>query len=223
MSAATDLQRVVALAMAHRGGLGHVPARQRQVLSHIGDCRTPALGGLTQRCGACAYERVRFHSCRDRHCPKCQGRASAQWAERQSAQVLAVRYFHVVFTVPEQLNRWASVHPRIVYGQLFTSAWATLSAFAANHRRLGGQGAMSAVLHTWGQTLTRHVHLHCLVPGGVFTQTRGWRGVRGEYLYPVRALSRRFRAHYVRALRARAQAGELEPPPPTTSMRRSTP
>ena len=211
MSAATDLQRVVALAMAHRGGLGHVPARQRQVLSHIGDCRTPALGGLTQRCGACAYERVRFHSCRDRHCPKCQGRASAQWAERQSAQVLAVRYFHVVFTVPEQLNRWASVHPRIVYGQLFTSAWATLSAFAANHRRLGGQGAMSAVLHTWGQTLTRHVHLHCLVPGGVFTQTRGWRGVRGEYLYPVRALSRRFRAHYVRALRARAQAGELEP------------
>lgn len=210
MSAGVDLQQVLALAMAGPGEPPALSARQRQVCMHVRECRTAALGGLRQHCGQCGYERVRYHSCRDRHCPKCQGRVSAKWAERQSAQVLPVTYHHLVFTVPSALNGWVALHPNAIYGQLFASAWATLSAFCAKTRRLGGQGAMTAVLHTWGQTLTRHVHLHCLVPGGVLSKGQQWRPAPGTTLFAVRALSRRFRGHFVAGLRARANAGELQ-------------
>ena len=210
MNATVDLQQVLSLALAEQREPLGMSSRQRQVCAHIRDCRTPALGGLRQRCGRCDYERVRYHSCRDRHCPKCQGKASAKWAERQSAQVLPVTYHHLVFTLPSALNGWVSLHPRALYGQLFASAWATLSAFCANTRRLGGQGAMTAVLHTWGQTLTRHVHLHCLVPGGVLSEAQQWRSAPGTTLFAVRALSRRFRGHFVAGLRQRATAGELQ-------------
>ena len=119
-------------------------------------------------------------------------------------------YHHVVFTVPESLNPWVSVMPRAVYAQLFASAWATLSAFFARARRLGGRGAMTAVLHSWGQQLTRHVHLHCLVPAATLDDDARWRTMSGAYLFPVRALSRRFRGHFVAGLRQRGKAGELD-------------
>ena len=210
MSAAVDLQRVLAVAMGTLGAEHRLSPREGQVCAHIRDCRTPALGGRRERCGGCDYERVHYHSCRDRHCPKCQGRASAKWAERQHRQVLPVTYHHLVFTVPSALNAWVARHPRSVYDQLFASAWATLAAFCSEHQRLGGQGAMSAVLHTWGQRLTRHVHLHCLVPAGALTDDGRWREVSGGYLFPVRALSRRFRGHFVAGLRRRTRAGEFE-------------
>jgi hypothetical protein len=177
------------------------------VCAHLRDCRTAAQGVLEQHCTGCGFAQVHYASCRDRHCPKCQGGASARWAEREAGNVLAVPYHHVVFTLPARLNGWVSLHPEAVYAQLFASAWATLAAFAEH--RLGGRLGMSAVLHTWGEQLTRHVHLHCLVPGGALDADGDWHAARGDYLFPVRALSRRFRGHFVAGLRRRAQAGEL--------------
>jgi len=207
MSAALDLQTVFArFVPAHRARCG-LSAREGQVCAHIRDCRTAALGVLEQHCGECGYTQAHYASCRDRHCPKCQGRASARWCEREAGNLLAVDYYHVVFTVPAALDAWVSLHPEAVYGQLFESAWATLASFA--ERRLGGRLAMSAVLHTWGEQLTRHVHLHCLVPGGALGEDGTWHPVKGQYLFPVRALSRRFRGSFVAGLRRRANAGAL--------------
>lgn len=208
MSAAVDLQSVFARFVApHRARAGLTP-REGQVCAHIRDCRTAALGVVSQQCGACGYTQAHYASCRDRHCPKCQGQASARWSEREAGNLLPVAYYHVVFTVPAVLNGWVTLHPQAVYGQLFESAWSTLAAFA--ERRLGGRLGMTAVLHTWGEQLTRHVHLHCLVPGGALGEDGAWHAVKGEYLFPVRALSRRFRGSFVAGLRRRATAGALE-------------
>ncbi len=208
MSAAVDRQRVfVRFVPEHRARRG-LTAREGQVCAHIRDCRTAALGVVAQRCAGCGYERAHYASSRDRHCPKCQGQASARWSEREAGNVLvAVDYFHVVFTVPATLNAWVTWHPQALYGQLFASAWATLSAFA--QARLGGRLGMTAVLHTWGEQLTRHVHLDCLLPGGALAEDGTWHAVRGQYLFPVRALSRHFRGHFVAGLRRRAATGEL--------------
>ena len=187
-----------------------VHPRQRQVCAHIRSCRTAALGGYVQACERCDYETPeRYRGCGDRHCPKCQGRACAAWCERQRNGLLPVTYHHLVFTVPDALNPWVQLYPRALYAQLFDSAWSTRSAFARDAKRLGGQLGASAVLHTWGQTLTQHVHLHCLVPGGVLTEDGAWQPAKGSYLFPVRALSRHFRGHFVAGLRRRAGAGEL--------------
>jgi hypothetical protein len=211
MSAAVDLQTVFdRFVPAHRSRHG-LSAREGQVCAHIRDCRTGALGVLEQACGACGYRREYPASCRDRHCPKCQGRASAHWSEREGANLLPVMYYHVVFTVPSQLDAWVTLHPQAVYGQLFESAWSTLSSFAQT--RLGGRLGVTAVLHTWGEQLTRHVHLHCLVPGGALDEDGQWHRVKGHYLFPVRALSRRFRGHFVAGLRRRAEAGALDEVP----------
>jgi hypothetical protein len=120
-----------------------------------------------------------------------------------------VPYFHLVFTLPHGLNAWVSLHPDLIYRLLFETVWATLKAFGADTKRLGGELGMSAVLHTWGQNLSRHVHLHCLVPGGVFTADGQWRGVKGQYLFPVKALARHFRGRMVGALRQAYQNAEL--------------
>jgi hypothetical protein len=208
----TDLQTVLATFLPRYLESRALHPRQRQVCAHIGTCRTPALGGQRLRCESaqCDYEIPRYHSCRDRHCPKCQGRASAKWCERQLARVLPVPYYHLVFTLPDSLNPWVQAEPALVYHQLFQSAWATLQAFARNPKHLGGEPGMTGVLHTWGQTLIQHVHLHCLVPGGALSAQGTWRAANGSYLFPSRALSRRFRGHFVSALRRHAQAGALE-------------
>ena len=138
-------------------------AQRLRVCDQIRRCRTPALGGQRLRCNRCGAEPVRYHSCRDRHCPRCQ------WAERQRRALLAVTYYHLVFTLPSPLNPWAELHPEVLYRLLFKTAWAVLSAFAQDPKRLGGQLGMTAVLHTWGQQLGRHLHLHCLIPGGAWT------------------------------------------------------
>lgn len=183
--------------------------QRRKVCGHLLACRTEAMGGQRLRCERCGEEQRWYHGCRDRHCPQCQGRATRCWAERQREAVLPVNYYHLVFTLPHQLNGWVQLHPEVIYRLLFGSTWDTLKAFARNPKHLGGQLGMSAVLHTWGQTLIRHVHLHCLVPGGALTTKGQWKPAKGSYLFPVRALSRHFRGALVSALRQSAEAGEL--------------
>lgn len=183
--------------------------RRRQVCRHLQSCRTAAMGGLQLRCDQCDSAQRWYHSCRDRHCPQCQGRATHRWAERQHDHLLPVRYYHLVFTLPHELNGWVHLHPEVIYRLLFEATWATLKAFGRDPRRLGGELGMSAVLHTWGQNLTRHVHLHCLVPGGALDEQGQWRASRGNYLFPVRALSRHFRGRMVSALRRAARRGHL--------------
>jgi hypothetical protein len=184
-------------------------AHRRKICGHLQACRTEALGGLTWQCDRCAEELPRYHACRDRHCPQCQGRATRQWSERQRGHLLPVTYYHLVFTLPHTLNGWVALHPEVIYRLLFQSAWATLKAFGQDPKRLGGEMGMTAALHTWGQNLSRHVHLHCLVPGGALGEDGTWRPAKGNYLFPVRALSRRFRGRMVSLLRESAQAGEL--------------
>ena len=180
-----------------------------KVCDHLQGCRTPAMGGMKLSCDSCGKEQLWYHGCRDRHCPQCQSRAVKQWAERQTASLLPVRYFHLVFTLPHTLNGWVALHPDVIYRLLFSAVWGALKAFGEDPRRLGGQLGMTAVLHTWGQNLSRHVHLHCLIPGGALTDEGHWRPVRGSYLFPVKALSRRFRGRMVSLLRQAADRGDL--------------
>lgn len=182
--------------------------RQR-VCRHLMGCRTAALGGRQWHCTECDRDQVQYFSCRDRHCPQCQGRAIQAWSERQRADVLAVPYHHLVFTLPHQLNGWVGLHPEVIYRLLFKAVWGTLEQFGRDPRRLDGQLGMTAVLHTWGQTLTRHVHVHCLVPAGALGRDGRWHAARSTYLFPVRALSRRFRGLMVSALRESARTQQL--------------
>lgn len=209
MSAGTDLQTVVVRFLPELTAAQPLSPRQWQVCAHIRDCRTESMGMLQQRCDRCDYSAPRYLACRDRHCPKCQGRNCANWAERQTERLLPVTYYHLVFTLPHQINGWVRSHPQAIYAQLFESVWATLSSFAANPRRHGGQLGATLVLHTWGQTLTQHVHLHGLIPGGVWTDAGHWRAAKGAYLFPVKALSRYLRGNFVAELRRRASDGQL--------------
>jgi hypothetical protein len=190
-------------------GEGPRDGHRRTICQRLLACRTEALGGLRWRCEHCADEQIRYHACRDRHCPQCQGRATRQWSERQRGHLLPVNYYHLVFTLPHTLNGWVELHPEVIYRLLFQSAWSTLKAFGQDPKRLGGELGMSAVLHTWGQNLSRHVHLHCLVPGGALGRDGRWKAAKGNYLFPVKALSRHFRGRMVTLLRERVQAGEL--------------
>lgn len=181
---------------------------QAKACHHIAQCRTEALGGQTVHCNQCEFEQIRYHSCRNRHCPQCQQQASAQWCDKQREQVLPAPYFHLVFTLPHELNPWVQLHPEVIYSLLFKTAWKTLKCFGADQKRLNGELGMTAVLHTWGQSLSQHVHLHCLVPGGALASDE-WRPAKGHYLFPVRALSNYFRGAMVSAIRKAYEKGEL--------------
>ncbi len=206
MRSALSLQAVMARFL--KTNVRHSP-RQAQVCAHIQTCRTAALGGMTLQCDQCDAVMPHYFACRDRHCPHCQHHAANRWSELQQQSVLPVTYYHVVFTLPHALNPWVQLHPECLYALWFQSVWATLKAFASDPKRLGGELGMTAVLHTWGQTLTQHVHLHCLIPGGAFTAQGQWRTAKSNYLFPVRALSRQVRGRMVSALRLAYQRGEL--------------
>ena len=208
MAERTSLQAVISACLDSMATTHRLSPRQWQVCHHIRDCRTAAMGGALMRCDHCGYEEPVYCSCRDRHCPRCQFRQSLDWCERQKAAVLPLTYHHLVFTLPDVLNGWVEVHPREIYALLFETVWATLSAFGAN--RLDGQLGMTAVLHTWGQTLTRHVHLHCLVPGGALGANGTWHPATSQGLFPVRALSHHVRGGFVSRLRAAYNEGRLE-------------
>ena len=204
-----SLQAVIHACLAGYAEDHPLSPRQWQVCHHLLDCRTAALGGFALECDGCGERPLLYHACRDRHCPRCQRQASLDWCERQRAAVLPVTYHHLVFTLPETLNGWVQLHPKEVYDLLFETVWGTLSAFGADPKRLDGQLGMTAMLHTWGQTLVRHVHLHCLVPGGAWGADGTWHPATSTYLFPVRALSRRFRGGFVSRLRRAFEDGQL--------------
>ena len=175
---------------------------QLRTLSAIKRCRTAALGGHIDACDACGKISISYNSCRNRHCPKCQGKNRDDWIEARTTELLPVPYFHVVFTLPDSVNALAIHNPKMVYDLLFETAWATLKTFGKNK---GLQSGMIAVLHTWGQNLSLHPHLHCIVPGGGVNKDGTWNNIRsdGEFLFPVKALSKVFRAKFCAALKER--------------------
>jgi len=172
-------------------------------------CRTAALGGHVETCDACGTTRHVYHSCRNRHCPLCQTRAKEAWLAQRRRELLPVPYFHLVFTLPHDLNRLVGQYPRAIYELLFAAVSATLTEFAANPRWLGGTPAFSLVLHTWKQDLGRHVHVHALMAGGALTATGEWTAAKRGFLFPVKALSRVFRGKFVEALKTARERGTL--------------
>jgi hypothetical protein len=172
-------------------------------------CRTAILGGHVETCDHCGTTRHVYHSCRNRHCPQCQTRAKEAWVAARRREVLPVPYFHLVFTLPHDLNGLIAAAPRPLYETLFAAVSATLTEFAGNPRHLGGVPAFSLVLHTWKQDLGRHVHLHALVAGGALAASGEWISPKKGFLFPVRALSRVFRGKFVAGLEALHSADRL--------------
>jgi hypothetical protein len=183
---------------------------QRRVLRDLVRCRTATLGGHVEVCADCGHEQIAYNSCRNRHCPKCQAALRAQWLEERAAELLPVEYFHVVFTLPEPLGRIALSNRRWLYGALFRAAAETLLHIAADPKHLGGQIGFLAILHTWGQNLHLHPHLHCVVPGGGLADngTR-WIACRPGFFLPVRVLSRLFRGKFLARLDEAFAQGQL--------------
>ncbi len=175
----------------------------RRTLHAIRRCRTPAMGGHIDQCDRCHRLHISYNSCRNRHCPTCQGHKREAWIRARESELLNVPYFHVVFTLPSELDTYALSHPKIVYGSLFKAAWATLEQFGSNPKHLGARMGMIAILHTWGQNLSLHPHLHCIVPGGGAGRSGKWRPAKnkGKYLFNVKSMGRVFRAKYAALLR----------------------
>jgi Transposase zinc-binding domain/Putative transposase len=193
-----------------RGHDGHLGRVERRVMAAIEACRTPVLGGHVEQCGDCGLVRCAYNSCRNRHCPKCQGMARAEWLEARQAELLPVPYFHVVFTLPTAAAEIAFQNKRVVYAILFQAAAEALRSVAADSRHLGAEIGAIAVLHTWGQTLQHHPHLHCIVPGGGLSPDGArWMACRPGFFLPVRVLSPHFRDLFVARLAAAYAAGEL--------------
>jgi len=183
---------------------------QRRALDAIETCRTAALGGHQETCDRCGAVRITYNSCRNRHCPKCQTLTKERWLAARRADLLPIPYFHVVFTLPHDLNALAQGNPRVIYALLFRAAADTLLTFGRDPRHLGGTIGITAILHTWGQNLSQHLHLHCLVTGGALAADGArWITGRPSFLFPVRALSIVFRAKYLAALRSACDAGQL--------------
>ena len=176
---------------------------QARSLHALRKCRTAALGGHVDQCDHCSNLSMSYNSCRNRHCPKCQGEQRESWIQAREAELLPVPYFHVVFTLPEQVNPLCLFAPAKVYRLLFKTAWSVMQSFAQDLKHLGAKPGMIAVLHTWGQNLSLHPHLHCIVPGGGVTQSGKWKSARskGKFLFPVKAMSQVFRARFVAGLR----------------------
>lgn len=174
-----------------------------RTLAAIKACRTAQLGGHRLRCNCCGKEQYRYNSCRNRHCPKCQAVNREQWIWNREQELLPVPYFHVVFTLPDALNVLAINHPKAAYNSLFRAAWHTMKTFANDPKHLGAETGMTAVLHTWGQNLSLHPHLHCIVPGGGLTKAGHWKKAhnKGRYLFPTFAMAKVFRAKFMELLR----------------------
>jgi len=189
---------------------GSLPTAQRRVMTAIETCRTAALGGHIEQCDACGHQRIAYNSCANRHCPKCQALARAKWLERRTAEILDTEYFHVVFTVPDAIAAIALQNKAVVYNILFRATADTLRTIAADPNHLGAEIGFFAVLHTWGQTLVFHPHLHCVVPGGgLSTDGTRWVACRAGFFLPVRVLSRLFRRLFLQDLQAAYDAGTL--------------
>ena len=176
---------------------------QLRTLGALKDCRTSLLGSHVDGCSSCGHLLISYDSCRNRHCPKCQGREREKWIQAREDELLPVPYFHVVFTLPDTLNKLCLYKPKILYDLLFKTAWSVLNSFGHDHKWLGAQTGMISILHTWGQTMTLHPHLHCIVPGGGLTKQGKWKTARsdGKYLFNVKAMSKTFRGRFIAVLK----------------------
>jgi predicted Zn-ribbon and HTH transcriptional regulator len=189
---------------------GHVSLDQLKVMSAIERCRTAALGGHVARCEDCAYTTIAYNSCRNRHCPKCQGAAAKEWLADREAELLPVPYYHVVFTLPGQIADIAYQNKAVIYDLLFKVSAETMLTIAADPKHLGGRIGITSVLHTWGSALTHHPHVHMIVPGGgISPDGERWLSCRPGFFLPVRVLSRLFRRLFLKALSAAHAAGRL--------------
>jgi hypothetical protein len=192
---------------AHDGHLGRVEVK---AMGAIEACRTAALGGHIEQCADCGFTRQAYNSCRNRHCPKCQGLARAEWLAERQSELPPTQYFHVVFTMPAPVGEIAFQNKAIVYGLLFKAAAETLRTIAADPKHLGAEIGLVAVLHTWGQNLHHHPHVHCVVPGGgPSPDGTKWVSCRPGFFLPVRVLSRLYRRLFLEGLQASFQADEL--------------
>jgi len=181
-----------------------------KVMSAIESCRTAALGGHVTRCEDCAYTTIAYNSCRNRHCPKCQGAAAREWLAQRAAELLPVPYFHLVFTLPQAISEIAYQNKAVIYDLLFKASAETLTTIAADPKHLGARVGITAVLHTWGSAMTHHPHVHMIVPGGgISLDGKHWVKCRPGFFLPVRVLSRLFRRLFLTRLVAAHQAGRL--------------
>jgi len=186
-------------------------ALQRRILTAIASCRTPALGAHVSECDACGHRHIAYHSCRDRHCPKCQSQVGAQWFEARAADLLQVGYFHLVFTLPEELRALALQNKKPLYDLLFQSAANSLLELARDPKHLGAHIGFHAILHTWSQTLRHHPHVHCVVPGGGLAQDDShWVASRKNFFLPVRVLRDLFRGKFLHGLNLLFERGRLQ-------------
>ena len=188
---------------------GHLSLGQLKVMSAIESCRTAALGGHVEACSDCGHQRIAYNSCRNRHCPRCQGAAARTWLEAQEANLLPVGYFHVVFTLPAEIADIAFHNKALVYDLLFKAASETMLTIAADPKHLGVRIGMTAVLHTWGSAMTHHPHIHMIVPGGGIAPDRRWISSRPAFLLPVRVLGALFRRLFMTRLIELHSAGKL--------------
>jgi Putative transposase/Transposase zinc-binding domain len=189
---------------------GHISLLQLKVMSAIESCRTAALGGHVARCEDCAYTTIAYNSCRNRHCPKCQGAAARQWMAAREAELLPIAYFHVVFTLPSAIGDIAYQNKAVVYDLLFKASSETMLTIAADPKHLGARIGITSVLHTWGSAMTHHPHLHMIVPGGGLSMDDSrWISCKPNFLLPVRILSKLFRRLMLEKLLAAHQAGSL--------------
>jgi Putative transposase/Transposase zinc-binding domain len=194
-----------------RANAGHVSLGQLKVMSAIETCRTAALGGHVARCEKCAHTHIAYNSCRNRHCPKCQGAAAKEWLAERETELLPVPYFHVVFTLPAPIGDIAYHNKAVIYDILFKAAAETLLTIAADRKHLGARIGITAVLHTWGSALTHHPHVHMIVPGGgIALDGERWVCCRPGFFLPVRVLSRLFRRLFLERLVAAHDVGRLQ-------------
>ena len=204
-----DIFRGLGPAFLEREGRS-LSSEQKRVFRDITLCRTAELGGHVEECDACGHRRISYNSCRNRHCPKCQAAARAEWMEERAAELLPVEYFHVVFTLPQQVGPLARQNKRVIYSLLFRAAAETLLQIAADPKHLGAEIGFLAVLHTWGQNLSHHPHIHCVIPGGGLSPDRSrWISCRVGFFLPVRVLSRLFRGKFIAYLREAFAHDEL--------------
>ena len=204
MKRATDIGELI------RGHIDEIPeivpnTWKRRAMYALARCRTAAMGGHIDQCDhpACRKVHISYNSCRNRHCPKCQGHLREQWIQARETDLLNVKYFHVVFTLPHHLNELTLEKPALIYGLLFKTAWSLINDFGYNPKLLGATMGMIAVLHTWGQNLSLHPHLHCIIPAGGITKPGKWKATsaKGKYLFPIPEMKNVFRARFVSALR----------------------
>ena len=191
-----------------------VSVPQDKALRAISICRTSVLGGHVYSCAHCGAAEVQYNSCRNRHCPKCQTVKQLRWLAQRKTELLPVQYFHVVFTIPHELNGIAGYNQALIYNLLFKAAWSTIRTLGLDpKRKLGGEMGMLSVLHTWGQMLTQHIHLHCIVPGGALCEGEDgpkWRNCKGAYLFPAKVMSRLYGRIFLNLLKEAYQNNELK-------------